>query len=241
MQCHDARNKLAEYNRTGLDISADPELMEHVRKCPECARDLVADNAIQKLFVTAGADDTEGMMPMAQCRIRVEAQAVRMSATAGRRGFFKWVPANILTRRPALSFGTIAAVVVLAILAFVPFSYHHTVGYTITMEGVNQKLAGDIGRICDMLHTMGLEDAEVDILGCDTSCDLTGARECDTICKLLFVELKTREEAQRVVSAFTRIDSKSLTTNIEPVITRTSGTLLDRANRTILQKPFDSN
>lgn len=238
MQCHDAKTKLAEYNRNGIDISSDPELMAHIRQCPDCARDLVADNALQKLFTSAGVDDTEAIMPMAQNRVQVEAQAARAS---GRGGFLRWLPANTLMRRPALSFGTVAAVVVLMILAFVPFSYHHTVGYTITMEGVNEKLAGDIERICDMLSTMGLEDAEVDILGCDTTCYLSGNRECDTTCKLLFVELKTREEAQRVVSAFTRIDSKDLTTNIKPVRTRTSGTLLDRANKTILQRQFDSN
>ncbi len=241
MQCHEARNKLAEYNRKGIDISSDRELMEHIRQCPDCARDLVADNALQKLFTTAGTDDTEGVMPMAEKRVQVEAEAARASGRAGWRRFFRWVPANILMKRPAMSFGTVVAVMVLAILTFVPFDYHHTTGYTITMEGVNEKLAGDIERICDMLHTMGLEDAEVDILSCDTTCYLTGAKECDTLCKLLFVELKTREEAQRVVSAFTRIDSKDLTTNIEPVRTRTSGTLLDRANKTILQRPLDSN
>lgn len=241
MRCREARLRLADHSRKNSDLSADRELMDHLHQCHDCANDLLADKTLSKMFTAVSPNDTSGIIPLAQQKTRIESRVHRDGRKTGLMGLIKKGPINTLIRRPAMSFGTIAAVVVLAILAFVPFDYHHTTGYTITMEGVNEKLAGDIERICEMLHTMGLEDAEVDILSCDTTCNLTGARECDTTCKLLFVELKTQEEVDKVIAAFAQVHPVDLTTDVQPVRTSKSGTLLDRANETILQRPFDSN
>jgi hypothetical protein len=230
MQCRQARLRLAAYNGDKSKIEADRELLEHLHGCRDCAQDLLADTTLRQLFSRAGIDDKTRILSLANQRAQVEGRA---HEEPGRGRKFR---PDILWQKPVIGFGLIMAVVVLAFLALVPFHYHRTVGYTITMEGVDEKLAGDIERICAMLTEMGLEDTEVDILGCDTTCSGYDRYSCDTTCRLYFVELKTREEAQRVVEAFAQADPDELTSNITPVRARTKGTLLDKANETLFQR-----
>lgn len=241
MRCHEARLRIAEYDRRKENIESDRELMEHLRGCSACARDLKADETLSRLLTAAGVDDTSRILPLEQQKTRVIARAGKISGRSKNLGAILLGPLGILFRKPALGFGTFLAVVVLAVIVLVPFQFHRTVGYTITMNGVDMELAGDIERICGMLMNLGLEDALVDIIGCDTTCSNTQVHECDTTCSLLIVELKTREEAERVVAAFASVDSDDMTTSIRPVRTSTTRTLLDHANDALLQRHSDIN
>jgi hypothetical protein len=231
MQCREARLRLAAYEGERSKMETDRELIDHLRECPDCARDFLAEKKLRQLYSQAGVNDTADVVPISRQRTRVEARA---SGEESRKSVGRMIP-GLLWRKPGLSFGTVIAVAVLIILALVPFQYNRTVGYEITLEGVDQELAGDIERICDMLMAMGLEDAEVDILGCDTTCGGIDLYRCDTTCRLFFVELKTREEAQRVVEAFAQVDPTEVTSDIKPVRSSTRGTLLDKANETLFR------
>jgi len=241
MRCHEARLRIARYHRQREKIESDRELLEHLKQCPACAHDLKADENLSRLLNAAGADDTSNVVPLEQQKAHVIAKAGEMTRRSNSPMATVFRPFGIFKRKPALGLGTALAVIILAVIALVPFQFHRTVGYTITMNGVNMELAGDIDRICGMLSNLGLEDALVDIIGCDTICSKTEFHECDTTCSLMIVELKTREEAERVAAAFARFDSEDLKTSIRPVRARTSSTLLDHANETLLQRNSDIN
>jgi hypothetical protein len=73
-----------------------------------------------------------------------------------------------------------------------------------------------------MLFEMGLMEAAVDVIGCDTTCSL------------LIFDLKTRTEAQLVAAAFSSIDSLNLNTDVVPVHTTVTRSLWHRVNEGIL-------
>jgi hypothetical protein len=132
-----------------------------------------------------------------------------------------------IARRPVPAFGTFMVVTVLVLLTLVPYKFTRTIGYEISFDGVNKELADDVGRICDMLFALGLENADVDVLGCDTTCSL------------LIVDLKSEDEVELVIAAFYQVDHDNLSTNVIPVRTSKTGTLLDKANETLLNKELD--
>jgi hypothetical protein len=241
MQCRQARLRLKAIQREGSDISADRELLDHLKNCPDCARDWQGAKTLRQLLTAGRIDDAAGAMSLARQKAEIEARLAGAAGVKPGRGRPGSLIPRFLRRRPTLSFGTVVSVMLLLILALVPFKYHQTVGYTIRMEGVHHQLVGDIEKICDMLMAMGLKDAEVNILGCDTTCGGSDMHVCDTTCKLVILELKTREEAERVVAAFARIEPSDLTTSIEPIRTSASGSLLDQANQTFLQRSIDRN
>jgi hypothetical protein len=241
MQCRQARLRLKAGQKDGSDISADRELLDHLKNCPDCARDWQADKTLRYLLAAGKIDDAAGMLSLDRQKAEIEARLAGPAAVKSGPGRLGMVIPGFLRRRPTLSFGTAISVMLLLILTLVPFKYHQTIGYTIRMEGVHHQLVGDIENICDMLMAMGLQDAEVNILGCDTTCGGSDTHACDTTCKLMILELKTREEAERVVAAFAKIEPSDLTTSIEPIRASASGSLLDQANQTFLQRSIDQN
>ena len=76
-------------------------------------------------------------------------------------------------------------------------------------------MVADDNIICDMLYSMGLLEAAVDVLGCDSTCSL------------LIFDLKSREEAQLVVAAFHQVDDDHVKTDVIPVFSPASGPTAD--------------
>jgi hypothetical protein len=226
MQCREARHRLEKHGQDSSAVEADKQLIDHLQNCPDCARDAVAGNVLNRLFVSASTDDTLDMIPLAQNRTRIEALA---SNKDGRKTFSKTTIGKDRKRRPILSFGTIIAAALLLVLTLVPFKYNRIVGYEIAFDGVNKELGVDTERICDMLFDIGLNEADIDDLVCDTTCSM------------IIIDLKTKEEVRQVIAAFTAIDHVSLVTDVMPVRTIASGSLLDHANETILKRGAEVN
>ena len=111
----------------------------------------------------------------------------------------------------------------IAALTLIPFQYDQTIGYEVAFAGVERELVEEDERVCDMLFALGLIEAAVDYLGCDTTCKLT------------VFDLKSKQEVQLVVAAFAHINPMDLNTNVIPVRATVSGSLLDRANERILR------
>ena len=99
-----------------------------------------------------------------------------------------------------------------------------TIGYDIAVAGDDKELAENDEVICDMLFSLGLIEAAVDVL------------ECDTTCNLMILDLKTQAEAQLVVKELARVNEVDLMTDIIPVKTSTEGSLLLRLNEKLLGK-----
>jgi hypothetical protein len=208
-------------------IEADGQLLEHLQNCAGCAADAAAAKNLQRLLECARPDDTHNIIPIEENRERIEARvaAGKDEGKISHPSTSKYRRA----RRYVLSFGTMLAVAILAILTLIPFKYNRVVGYEIALDGVDKELAWDIERICDMLFNLGLDDAVVDVYGCEATCSL------------LIVDIKTEEEAQRVVAAFTEIDPANLNSNVIPIRAVKSATLLDQANETLLRRGADIN
>jgi hypothetical protein len=151
-------------------------------------------------------------------RHRVESAAHGASVGTARR---RSAPVYPLFRRLAL--GAIPAVVTLIlVLAVIPVSRHRITGWEVALEGVSLELGQDDDLICEMLFEMGLMEAAVDVIGCDTTCSL------------LIFDLKTRTEAQAVVSAFSSLDSLSLQSDVVPVRSTITRSLWHRVNEGVL-------
>ena len=223
MRCREARLRLIDSRRGGAAGQDDRELLDHLKKCPNCTREAEAAQKLQQLLAAAGADDLSDLLPLTEQKRLVEARTASpggrsRSALSIRRATIGWP-----RWRPALGLGVTIAVSLLAILTLVPFRYHRTVGYEVAFAGVNRELVEEDDRICDMLYTLGLPEAAVDV------------RDCDTTCRLTIIDLKSKEEVQLVVSALARANTGELTTDIVPIRASASGSLLDQANERILR------
>jgi hypothetical protein len=115
------------------------------------------------------------------------------------------------------------AIVALA-FALVPFNYHEIISYDIRFGGVSPDLVQEDDRLCEMLSTLGLHEAGVDVLGCDTTCAVR------------IIDLKSAEEIELVTTALKVASSDRVTMTVTPVRTSGSATLLDRAQDKIFDK-----
>lgn len=197
---------------------SDGELQDHLRHCPECAQEAGAIETLRQLLNSAREDITSDIKPLAE-----QKELVSRRVDTGRTG------SGHARLRPVVGLGFAAILTVITFFTLIPFNYTRTVGYEIAFDGVDKELAEDVEGICDILFSLGLDQADVDVLGCDTTCSL------------LIVDLKSPEEVEKVIAAFTDIDPTSLATNVIPVQTRASGTLLDQASETIRHQQMDIN
>jgi hypothetical protein len=118
--------------------------------------------------------------------------------------------------------GVVVTAVALGLFAFVPFKFSQTIGYEIAFAGVNPGLVEDNDTLCDVFYDLGIDEAAVDVL------------DCDTTCRVIVFDLKTRHEVDLVMTALERINDHDLSADVQPVQVSTTRTILDRANEKLL-------
>ena len=222
MHCDQARRRISEHEKVGTDPGKDPSLVDHLQSCSQCRREAQATGLLARVLKTAGEDDPVDITPFMEARRSVEARVaasdIRSSVTDHAESGFSigrlWRPARVVYASVAL-----AAILVIALM---PFQYDKTIGYAVAFAGVERELAEDHEFICDLLYDLGLVEADVDLLGCDSTCNVQ------------VVELRTLEEAQLIVNALARINNAELSSDIIPVREGASASLLERAGRDIL-------
>jgi hypothetical protein len=200
----------------------DQRLLDHLAHCPDCAREARAVGTLGQMLQAASADDTGEMAPLPAQRDAVEARVAELDGSRKRKKQRLAARKYGLWRRPAYTAGLAAVAVALVMVSLVPFGYYRTVGYDVALGGVNKDLALDDERMCDVLFDIGLIEAIIDVT------------DCDTTCNLLIYDLKSAEEVQLVVAVFDGLSSEEVTTNVTPVVTRTSGSLFERANEQVV-------
>lgn len=219
MPCDETQRKISEHEKAGTDPSTDPSLLDHLQSCLRCGQDAQAAALLARALDAAGEDDTADIAPFLEARQRAEAQAAssdnRSVITDHARSGFSvarwWRPARVV-------YATVALAALLAV-TLIPFQYDQTIGYAVAFAGVEKELAVDHEFMCDLLYDLGLLEADVDILGCDTTCAVQ------------ILELKSLEEAQLIVNALARISSAELSSDIIPVRKGASSSLLERVGR----------
>ena len=127
-----------------------------------------------------------------------------------------------LRKRSKLSVSVAIAVVVLAFLTLVPFKFERAVGYEVAVAGVDKDLALDNDRVIALLKVLGMEDAKVDVLGCEATCSL------------IVRELDSQEDANLVVAAFSSGGETTLEFEVIEVLQEESGSLLEQAKCAIV-------
>lgn len=221
MRCHEVRHKLEAFHSTGVVPEDIDEVKKHLRTCPSCAADQDAWQTLRRMLAAAQADDETEIISLAAQRTRVRARAAEGSGSSPIVGV--WSFYLRLATNPTTAVGLSMAIIFLTIITLVPFEFDHTIGYEVAVAGVDPDLVDEEHRICDLLYDLGLNDADVDFQGCNVTCSL------------LIIDLKTHEEAQRVIAAFHRINDDGLQTQVIAVRASESTTLLGRANKTLLQ------
>jgi len=215
MRCREARLRIDRRSPGDQAVPPDQELTAHLEICRSCAEYFRVVRLLERATQAAAADDGEPVVPIAAMRETVESEPRPLR----RPRRFTLYGKPVL--KPAIGFGVAA---MLLLLALVPFRYSKVVGYDIRFGGVRPELVQEEERICDMLHSLGLFEAGVDVLGCDTTCSLR------------IIDLKTTDEVRRVTAAFEHVNKTGLTMLVTPLRGATSSTLLDRAQDRIFDR-----
>lgn len=223
MDCREARHRLMTSRPESAD--EDTALQEHLSECDSCAREAHAYGLLNRLYQTAAEDSGKPEMPMADQRRIVQARAARLSRSQSRKSRKVASGRAGLSHRPVYAAGLVTVAAMLVLFLLVPFGYYRTIGYDLAVEGVNKDLALDDERMCDLFMAVGLVEATIDVVGCDTTCNL------------LVYDLKSTEEVRLVVSMLDNLSARNLTTNVTPVVARASGSLIQRANEGIIGTP----
>ncbi len=222
MRCRQARRRMNELGHHGSRLLTDPELLEHLRQCPDCAGEAQKSRLLDRLFTAARQDTDEAMPPLTEMRERVQQRV--LSSPPGRtfRAPIRSGAWSLLAHRAGVGLTAAAVIVLLAVSALVPFRYDQVVSYQVAFEGVQRSLAENDQNLCDLLFTIGLYDADVDQLSCDSTCTL----------HIIF--LKSPDEAQLVIEAVSEVNSGGISADIIPVRTQSTRTILDRVGESIL-------
>ena len=215
MRCRQAQSRIIEHEKSGTDPTKDRSLMDHLGDCPVCAEELDAADLLGRLLRRAGEDDTTDITPLVAARRTIEARA---QTTAGRPSVLQRIGAALsgrVFRRPARLGYALVVVGLLLAVTLIPFRYHQTVGYAVAFAGVEKELVEDNETICDILYDLGLFEADVDVLGCDTTCNVR------------VIALRSLEEARMVVTAFNQVENCCSSSDIMPVRVDRSGSHLN--------------
>jgi len=223
MRCNEAKRRLSEHWLKEPGLVEDQELLQHLRECSACARHAAAVRSLKRDFAAARTHDIDGGLPLSILKTRVEAHALPSNPAKTKEISLMTTLTKNLRKRSKLSVSVAIAVVVLAFLTLVPFKFERAIGYEVAVAGVDKGLALDSNRITALLKTLGVEDAKVDVTGCEATCSL------------IVRELGSQEDANLVVAAFSSGGDATLTLDCEimEVLDEHSGSLLDHTKNIV--------
>ncbi|MCK5127355.1 MAG: hypothetical protein KAR42_13955 [candidate division Zixibacteria bacterium] len=213
MQCREVSKQIQRMlhkELNGLDNSA----LKHIKQCSKCYHEYTVVQALRTSYKTVREMPKQDIIPFTEIKNTVENSVNGLKKNPDSRswGF----------RKPVLSFSLGTLFVVFCLFALIPFQYSKTIGYEVAFAGVDITIVEEDNFICDILCDLGLHDADVDVKGCNVTCSL------------LIIDLASKEDAEKVVEAFTLISDHNITSNVIPIKARKSATLLNRANDKIL-------
>lgn len=228
MRCYQARRRLiSSCPDNSLQID-DPQLHDHLRLCPSCARFAEAELALRRDMAITSKPDSDFEVPLATFRRRVERRlALAVQPNQEEQTFMASIT-NSLRKKPRLGIGIATAVVVLLLGTLVPFTYDRTVGYEVAFAGVAPDVALDSEKIHDLLAKLGMEDAVVDVTDCDVKCNMKIGR------------LHSPEDAQLVLAAFHGWDAVEPDGELRTVSESSTGNVFELAHNGVRVIEFSS-
>jgi hypothetical protein len=148
MRCREVKRRL---NDAG---DFDPEILQHLKGCRDCARELEAIRTLDSVFDSArGAKDLPPT-PFGNLKSGLEqltSQAKENSIMAKMK--------NEISGHPKFSFGIVAAICLFAIVLLVPISYEKTVGYELALSGIGSEDSTGKEVAADIVTALGYGEA----------------------------------------------------------------------------------
>ncbi len=192
MRCREIRRRLEEIGTPYNRIELPEDTLTHIETCAECSREVEAVILLNHLMRKQRTTAVNGVASFESMRDSLQRDVILPSLPAR-----EW-----WLLRPAVG---IAAALLVVVAALWPWQVDTIIGYEVMVSGVEREYVEGSDQICDLLMNLGLSDADIHLLQCDTTCHFN------------IVHLKTESEARLVVSAVSRMQTQDVKTSIRPV------------------------
>lgn len=202
MRCREVRRRL---NNAG---DLDPEILEHLKGCRDCAREYEASRALDSMFEAARGEETLTPTPFSRLKSGLE----QLSPSIKENSIMAKMK-NEITRHPKFSFGIGAAISLFAFVLLVPVSYEKTVGYELAISGINAEDSTDREVASDVVKAMGYGEAAF-------SFEVAG-----NLVNLYIKNLPSEKAAKEISSAISSLMRSVPDIVITPIIARASGSI----------------
>jgi hypothetical protein len=226
MRCREALKRLTLLEEAGLDRTDDPQLVEHLDECDECARRAEASRQLSRAFADSVTPDHTDLVSWPEQVRRVEARAAHTQQYQPKEIPVMSALKRQLLTKPRLTVGLAAAAVILLAATLIPFKIDQTVGFEVAVAGVNRDLALNQYKLQEMIERLGLKDVLITVDGCEVTCNLT------------LSALETAEDAQLLKLAFEEIGKGDVVVELKSVHEDVSGSALDH---TVHKMWFDTS
>ncbi len=182
------------------ELYLDQKVVEHLSQCSPCARLVSAEGTLRRDLATVGNYMPTTPLPLSRVRENLEARInvqrnhqpilTKLLRHGGR---IMNLAKNQMSRKPklSLSFGMLFFLAVIAVT--VPFNIGQTVEYQVALAAVSHDLAPDTERLREVLASLNITEAEIDVSDCDPSC------------RVLVSKLKSLSDVQIVLAAVDRM------------------------------------
>ncbi|UCG62349.1 MAG: hypothetical protein JSV52_03425 [Candidatus Zixiibacteriota bacterium] len=187
--------------------TADAAVLEHLSRCPACARMVRANRRLDDLF--DASTGIEQVPSFSAVRERVRTLAANRTIQEKIVAYIK----NQLRTRPGLLAGASLAVAAFLFITLVPLSYTHTTGYTISVtesEDENDSTLQNVER--------AIVEADVD----NTTVVVVSDGD---VKRFIVTPVTSRVVADRIVVSLKEAVKDSVEVAVEPIVKIKSGTI----------------
>jgi hypothetical protein len=212
MHCREVKRHL----NNKIELSA--ELIDHIKNCAACTREINLAGRLDFLFQEAGNSGDREETPFAELKSRI----MSLSASQQTEEISLMAKAkNEIEKHPGISLGIAFTSVVIAILLLVPVPYYKTVGYNLSYKSVQQ--AGFISqeRLVNLVKALGYNNARVDV-----------AQDVDGY-EYRVANLPDQKSAREIAAALTEVSGSAGEAEVRPVIRKVSGNLYAQAKERV--------
>jgi hypothetical protein len=204
MRCRDVKRRLIEA------VELDPEIIEHLKVCPSCAREAEAGRLLDSVFKSIRERAVTDLTPFYALKAKLETlSSVKKEKEQSIMNKFK----KEISSHPRFSFGIVAAACLFAFVLLVPISYNKTVGYNLVMSDINADSGVDPATVGDVVDAMGYAEVQI-----STSID-------DRKLKIIFEDLPSKKAVNEIISAMTSLSQQEAMTEVSPVVIKEMGTI----------------
>jgi len=231
MLCRKARERLNRYQWRLSEYRRDNELVEHLKTCPGCRQLARTEESLRGDFELLRRAEPPTDLDINTLKEKVEAARVN-SRQARTAGFFSFTAAKIFKtrRRFKIAFGFVTIIIVF--MALVPFNFTETVGYEVSISGIDRNIALDNREIKSLLSALGMDrDKAAGILDSLERKEIhLYVGECRETCHLKISDIKSERDVRIVVKAIVDLGCCEID-KIIPIFRNESTSLFGHATR----------